>query len=137
MTVQTSLLRLLDDLIGSQRQALRFAVDTASQAARETDLWNDKTGVTRRSIKGRVADDNGFVAAGGVAHWLEYGTRPHRIEGNPWLVFSVNGETVFARGVNHPGTKPRPFMSKARDAGAKSLEYNLNRLTVEAIRKYG
>lgn len=41
------------------------------------------------------------------ALWTDEGTRPHEIEGNPWLVFEVGGETIFVKSprvVNHPGT---------------------------------
>lgn len=31
-------------------------------------------------------------------------TRPHRIQGNPVLVFKKGGRTIFARHVNHPGS---------------------------------
>lgn len=43
------------------------------------------------------------------------GTRPHIIRPRRAraLRFTVNGRVVFARVVNHPGTKPRPFLDRA------------------------
>lgn len=47
------------------------------------------------------------------------GTRPHQIHPRTRQVlkFSVKGRTVFARVVNHPGTKPNDFMTKALRMG--------------------
>jgi hypothetical protein len=41
---------------------------------------------------------------------LEYGTRPHPIEGNPLLHFQIGGQDVFVTYVNHPGTPPIPHL---------------------------
>lgn len=43
-------------------------------------------------------------------------TRPHRIEPRRpggVLRFTVNGQVVYARFVNHPGTKAQPFLQEA------------------------
>lgn len=50
------------------------------------------------------------------ADFVHDGTRPHRI--NPRrpggvLRFEIGGQVVYARYVNHPGTKGRPFLSEA------------------------
>lgn len=51
------------------------------------------------------------------------GTRPHAIRrGKAWrgqkvLKFTVGGRTVFARWVNHPGTKKNDFLTKALRMG--------------------
>jgi hypothetical protein len=48
--------------------------------------------------------------------YVEMGTKPHKIvpksQGGV-LVFTVGGKKVYARSVNHPGTKPQPFMRPA------------------------
>lgn len=51
--------------------------------------------------------------------YVSKGTRPHVImpSGKKALRFSMGGETVFAMRVNHPGTKPDPFMIKAMAIG--------------------
>lgn len=38
------------------------------------------------------------------AGFLDSGTGPHRIEGNPYLAFNWNGVDVVVRSVNHPGS---------------------------------
>lgn len=51
------------------------------------------------------------------------GTKPHAIrkgkvwKGRPVLKFEMGGRTVFARWVNHPGTKPNDFLTKALRMG--------------------
>lgn len=51
--------------------------------------------------------------------YVHNGTRPHQIRPRTRQVlkFSVKGRTVFARVVNHPGTKPNPFLTKALRMG--------------------
>jgi len=52
---------------------------------------------------------------------MEFGTRPHPIEGDP-LVFTVGGETVYTQSVDHPGTDPNPFMRPAAAAVERQLQ---------------
>ncbi|HSE07713.1 MAG TPA: hypothetical protein VLB29_03520 [Nocardioidaceae bacterium] len=51
-----------------------------------------------------------------AALFVTYGTRPHRIEPRRpggVLRFMVGGQVVYARFVNHPGTRPDPFLRDA------------------------
>ncbi|HEX9832541.1 MAG TPA: hypothetical protein VGA66_05535 [Mycobacterium sp.] len=51
-----------------------------------------------------------------AAIYVTGGTRPHRIvprRPGGVLRFTVNGQVVFARYVNHPGNKPNDFLRKA------------------------
>lgn len=61
------------------------------------------------------------------AKFVAEGTKPHTIEPKKAsvLAFTVNGTKVFAKKVNHPGTKANPFMSDAID---KTLRGALPRL---------
>jgi len=55
------------------------------------------------------------------APYVHDGTRPHviRPRRGQALRFRVGGRTVFARVVNHPGTRGRPFLTSAlRDVSA-------------------
>lgn len=49
------------------------------------------------------------------APFVNDGTRPHviRPKNAKALRFRVGGRIVYARVVNHPGTKPRPFLDRA------------------------
>lgn len=50
------------------------------------------------------------------AKYVEFGTDPHTIEADDAeaLHFEIDGESVFAQSVQHPGTKPQPFIRPAR-----------------------
>ncbi|MFG2873289.1 HK97 gp10 family phage protein [Streptomyces sp. NPDC048338] len=49
------------------------------------------------------------------APYVNDGTRPHviRPKTKQALRFKVGGRVVFARVVNHPGTRPQPFLDRA------------------------
>lgn len=51
---------------------------------------------------------------------VEFGTQPHPISGDP-LAFTVDGETVFAQTVDHPGTDPQPYLRPALEAVERQL----------------
>lgn len=54
------------------------------------------------------------------------GTRPHviRPRAKQVLRFQVGGRTVFAKVVNHPGTKPNPFLDRALREVAAARGYS-------------
>jgi hypothetical protein len=56
--------------------------------------------------------------------FLEFGTRPHVIEpkDKEALRFEVDGETIFATRVFHPGTKPLGFVRLTQDDLDKSAK---------------
>lgn len=80
-----------------------------------------RTGRLRSSIRAdppRIFSLRGSLTVGSdleYAAMVNDGTRPHRIRPRTKraLRFVVNGQVVFARVVNHPGTKPNPFLDRA------------------------
>ena len=58
---------------------------------------------------------NKVIANADYSADLEYGTKPHVIEPKTAkaLHFQSDGEDVFTKKVNHPGTKPNPVMRNA------------------------
>jgi len=69
-----------------------------------------------------------------IAHLVEFGTRAHSIaaKAKGWLSFL----NIFAKSVNHPGARPRPFMRPALDSQATAAtiavgEYVKNRLATK------
>ena len=55
--------------------------------------------------------------------WLEFGTKPHVIEARDGaLKFEIGGETVFAKTVFHPGTKPLGFVRLTQEDLDKSAK---------------
>lgn len=82
--------------------------------AEQKRLAKVKTGNLRRTIRPGRASAQGFetVATAGYAAPVEFGTKPHPIvpRSRKVLRFKVGGREVFAKRVNHPGTRAQPFM---------------------------
>lgn len=70
----------------------------------------------RPIIKGSKMNPLGIVMVDHpAAHYVMNGTKPHEIRprNKKVLRFTVGGTVVYARRVDHPGTKPNPFLWKA------------------------
>ena len=57
------------------------------------------------------------------AAYVILGTRPHIIEGSPWLYW--DGADHPVRRVMHPGTAPNPFPDRAADRADQYIEQRL------------
>jgi len=71
-----------------------------------------------------------------VAHLVEFGTRPHNISAkfSGWLSFL----NIFRKSVQHPGSRPKPFMRPALDSQSVQAtiavgEYVKKRITKEGL----
>lgn len=97
------------------------------------------SGDLRRSLAVRVEGDRVIIGPDvPYAGFVEFGTKPHTIKpkaGKKVLTFKVDGQTVFARVVHHPGTKPNPFVEDSFDAWTKSVGPEIAEANVETIRK--
>lgn len=111
-------------------RAVKEATEGALRNARETRTYQDRTGTLRRNTVSRYsATTDAFIgrveARTTYALWVEAGTKPHeiRVRNARFLVFfwPKVGHVVHFKKVNHPGTKPRFFMSNARSYGERSL----------------
>jgi hypothetical protein len=113
----------LEDLRDAIRERGREIRDGAMDAL-ERKILDDapvgETGALRESVKVSpfdAGDVMGCEAEVGVdyAEYVDEGTRPHPIYGNPWLAFEVGGQKVILRAdrtpVQHPGTQPTRFFS--------------------------
>ena len=60
--------------------------------------------------------------------FVENGTKPHIIRPTKgkFLAFSAGGKMVFARSVNHPGSKPYPFWKPAENTLQQKLPEIIN-----------
>jgi hypothetical protein len=122
--------QLLRDPSGPMaRKLLEDAELVRQEAKRRVGVYRPRPGGPRRSrrpgtlrdsIVKRMADENGglvvYVGSSDPIALIHHeGTVPHRIEGNPWLVFWSDrvGRVVFARAVNHPGTRPNRYLVDA------------------------
>ena len=73
-----------------------------------------RTGNLRRTVHlGRVTESSALtIASAKYAAYVELGTGPHVIvpRRRKVLRFKSSGGVVFAKRVNHPGTRAKPFM---------------------------
>ena len=112
-------------LIGANKLRSRFkAVEKAPRGMMRTlalsavknqkNLAPVRTGNLRRTIHvaSATATSAVTVASANYAAAVEFGTAPHviRPRRRKALRFNVGGSVVFAKKVNHPGTRPQPFM---------------------------
>jgi HK97 gp10 family phage protein len=96
-------------------------ISVASEAKRlvHGPLVQSHTGNLSRAIFSKMlSDTTGMVGVGKEAPYAGFvnnGTRPHiiRAVNAKALRFFVGGSAVFAKYVNHPGTKPTLFMETA------------------------
>ena len=96
------------------------------------------SGDLRRSLAVRMEGDRVIIGPDvPYAGYVEFGTKPHDIKPKTKRVlkFTVGGQTVFARVVHHPGTKPNPFVQDSFDAWTRSVGPEIAEANVQTIRK--
>lgn len=69
-----------------------------------------------------------------LGYLLENGTSPHLIEpvNAKMLHFVIGGQDIFAKRVNHPGTKAQPHFKPALDKNRRAYKENIRRAVKEA-----
>lgn len=75
-----------------------------------------RSGYLASQISSVVEGDSAAIyAKAPYSAYVEFGTRPHLIlpKRAKALRFEVDGEVVFARRVQHPGTQPQPYLFPA------------------------
>lgn len=101
------------------------------------------SGKLRDSLRVQVEGDKVYIGSDlPYATYVEFGTAPHEIkpkDPDGVLRFVANGQVVYAKVVQHPGTKPQPFVRPAFDAWKRSLgkgvaQENVNYFVREAER---
>lgn len=109
------------ELNATCRKAVEKGLDRGVVVARTQHAYTDRTGNLTRSIRPKFEPrredliEGQLLAEAKYASFVEGGTRPHPIKARnaPFLVFRWNGHLVRKKRVNHPGTKPFPFMGPA------------------------
>lgn len=112
----------------AQRVFVRFAGEDAKKRAQKVyglayQTAPDRTGYLKSQLRvERSRDEGGRWSVGWEVQsnapyslFVIKGTKPHKITGNPYLAFfwpAAGGNVVFAS-VNHPGTRPNNFLSRA------------------------
>ena len=97
-----------------------------------------RTGALQDSIGAEAGDDPMSVilyASRSYAGYLESGTVPHRIEPRDAkaLAFQINGKTVFAKSVQHPGIPSHPFLRPAIEVGKAKVAQDLAGVIIEQL----
>lgn len=109
------------------RQAIKESVSTVAEYAGDHHRFIARTGNLERSItpevmglRGVIYLDDKLAPYGPMVH---EGTRPHVIlpKNRKVLRWADGGEFIFARKVQHPGTKPDQFLYQALDANENRI----------------
>lgn len=117
---------------GASRRELRIAARQVVNRAKI--LAPVRTGRLRGSIDYRTSSFFSLRPKAHVFSDVEYapfvndGTRRHfiRPKNKKVLRFQVGGKVVYARVVDHPGTKPRPFLDRALSAVTRPRGYRIH-----------
>lgn len=118
---------------GAPEQAQKVMLAVAEGLQRDIqERAPKKTGAMAASIKVEFSDPMTVKVTGSaVAGYQEFGTRPHVIlpKNQPYLVFKTkDGRFVRTKKVNHPGTKPQPFIRPAVNEVLGELGDKLGRM---------
>lgn len=118
---------------GAPEQAHKILLAVAEELQRDIqERAPKKTGAMADSIKVEFSDPMTVKVTGSaVAGYQEFGTRPHVIlpKNKPYLVFKTkDGKIIRTKKVNHPGTKPQPFIRPAVNEVMGELGDKLGRM---------
>lgn len=127
--------RALGEFQINARQALGQAAALAVHSAKTSSRYKSRTGELARSIHRAPMGAWAWKISADAPHaaYVEFGTRPHRIDARraKALRFVQHGRVVFRRSVQHPGTQPTHFLWRSVDAAGDELED----LLVRAMRR--
>ena len=148
--LQRKLARLSGELDSAMTGAVDAVVQRVINQARTTDLFRDRTGALRASIRagqttGKFSTGTlraAITAGGGTVNYALFvhdGTRPHPIEPRTARALRIptGAGFIFRRKVQHPGTRPRPFMTRAVEAVTPEIPRIVEAFTTAAIRQAG
>jgi phage gpG-like protein len=155
LTGDRQLISKLESLPAALREALAQKVSLLALKLEEkvkrkltNDVLNVKTGNLRRSIHNKVDQSShaviGRVYSSGDVKYAaihEFGgqTKAHVIEAinGKALAFTAGGKQVFARRVNHPGSKipERSFLRSSLDEMRPEIVEGMHEAVMETLRK--
>ena len=136
--------------MGAEMIGLRnYAVTTHMHGPTGANTVNQRSGNLARSVTSQATDEGADIlglvgipeasTAQAYARILHEGgtTRAHVIEAQEAksLAFMVNGQMIFRRKVNHPGSvfPARPYLTSALQEQAGQIKANLKAAMLEAI----
>lgn len=124
----------------------KIGLTAIQRDARRVHRWKRKSNNLARSVivdfKSFANPGHGIYLDSGIAPYAAYvheGTAPHVIKAvrKKVLAFVRGGKVMFRKQVNHPGTKPDPFLYEAADRGVNQLIREITRGISRAIVKIG
>ena len=127
---------VVQKLSGPLRQKL---VEKLADIAWASAFWNAprRTGYLASTVVKEVGDGEASVdALASYAVFVVKGTRPHLIRPVKASVLAfeaADGGMVFTHLVNHPGTKPNPFMQNAAEDARSKAEETFAKLWLEVL----
>jgi HK97 gp10 family phage protein len=114
-----NLRRFMEDSYGPlMRHTERVADMVQQEVRRQAPIDTGRLRLSVKMVKGATGQKFGWSVAADThyAVFVEKGTRPHVIMPKRAKVLKFtarDGNEVYARKVNHPGTRPQPFMERA------------------------
>lgn len=136
--------RVIDNLIKAQRDTARDLLkDVKLSAPVNTGAYRDSIQMSDTTFDGdtirtSVYTDATVVDSVGreynLGELIEYGTRPHLIEParKQVLKFTIDGQTIFASHVFHPGTVANPHFQLSLQKNIPLYEFNIRKAMKEA-----
>lgn len=133
----------INNIVKTQQEiAMDIRDDVRKLAPKDTGRYADsikvgETIVSRNKITTEIYTDATVISSNGteynLGYLLETGTSPHLIEpvNSNVLHFLINGQDVYAKRVNHPGTVAQPHFEPA----LKANEHRYNEAIKEAVRR--
>ena len=142
----SDLVAAADQLDRDVKVALVEAVKDASEAGAHEAMLRAprRTGNLAREIYAQhAAAVSGEAVVGSITAEADYaaavaeGTKPHTIEARGGaLCFSAGGAVLFRKRVQHPGTRPNPFMKGGEARAASELNSSLESGVENAAAKF-
>lgn len=130
----------------TMREAVKDSLDLVQREARTTHRYQSRTERLERSVeKAMTGNASGIVflneAVAPHAAPIHDGSRPHVIVAKnsprPVLRWVSGSRFRFAKVVNHPGTRPDPFLHRAADSMAPMVQTRLELGVEEALSETG
>ncbi|HWA29122.1 MAG TPA: HK97 gp10 family phage protein [Lacunisphaera sp.] len=114
-------------------ESVENAAREGAAEAKRVGQFKDRSGDLRAKIHAQERQETALTATWSIVSpqpysmFVEAGTKPHKIEGNPLLKFywPKVGAWVALPSVNHPGGRPFPFMGPAAQKAERVLYRDL------------
>lgn len=136
--------RVIDNLIKAQRDTAKDLLkDVKLSAPVNTGAYRDSIQMSETTYDGEYIRTSVYTDATvmdsvgreyNLGELIEYGTRPHLIEPvrKQVLKFTIDGQTIFASHVFHPGTVANPHFKLSLQKNIPLYRFNIRKALKEA-----